>query len=239
LVNGRVYVTDDRGGMYEYNPTTDKWAKKAGSGFDKRSTPLSAVNGKVYAIGGITVADNVFLSVVQEYNPITDTWTRKKDLPFPLAWPSACTVGDKIYVFGGWSGVGIITVPTVMEYDPSADEWTKKADMPTGRGFLPKSAPVINGKVYVIGGYQNTALSVTEIYDLKTDTWTKGSDMPTPRFALSTTAAKGKIYTFGGCLGANVVAQTWTKTVEVYDTGETFPVRAYRKLTTTWAALKK
>ena len=117
--------------------------------------------------------------------------------------------------------------------------------MPDSMLFLPKSAPVINGKVYVIGGYGNNDLPSSEmqIYDLKTDTWTKGPDMPTARYALATTAVNGVIYAFCGATGVDFLNnQMWVSKVEGYDTGEVVfnqAVDADGKATTSWGMIKK
>jgi len=90
--------------------------------------------------------------------------------------------------------------------------WTKRTDMPTARSGL--SASVVNGKIYVIGGGEDEALSIVEEYDPATDTWTKKADMPTPRWALSASVVHGKIYAIGGTIGAPWVGLS---TVEEYD----------------------
>jgi N-acetylneuraminic acid mutarotase len=78
------------------------------------------------------------------------------------------------------------------------DTWTYKADMPTARGFV--SGTVVDGKIYVIGGFP-THYSVTtavEMYDPKTDTWTIKAPMPEGRCAHATCTYNGMIYVFGG-----------------------------------------
>lgn len=57
--------------------------------------------------------------------------------------------------------------------------WRTRASMPTPR--LEAGAAVINGKVYVVGGFSGSALTTTEAYDPATDTWTTRADMPTAR----------------------------------------------------------
>ncbi|MEK7395431.1 MAG: kelch repeat-containing protein, partial [Candidatus Poribacteria bacterium] len=94
-------------------------------------------------------------------------------------------------------------------------EWLKKADMPTAR--VDMSSAVVDGKVYVMGGFAvacgPATLSVVEEYNPTTDTWTKKADMPTARAALSSVAVKGKIYAIGGTPDNNAVLST----VEEYD----------------------
>ncbi|MFC1793953.1 kelch repeat-containing protein, partial [Planctomycetota bacterium] len=103
----------------------------------------------------------------------------------------------------------------VEEYDPATDTWTEKADMPTGRVFLASS--VVDGKIYVIGGYNfwggGAALAAVEEYDPATDTWTKKADMPAPRGALGTSVVNGKVYVIGG----NGKGDVTLATVEEYD----------------------
>ena len=69
--------------------------------------------------------------------------------------------------------------------------------MPAARGSLTKSNPVVDGKIYVIGGGNPTSARV-DIYNPATDTWSRGTDMPTPRVHLATVAWNEKIYAFGG-----------------------------------------
>jgi len=239
-LDDKIYVTDHWGGMYEYDPIADKWTKKADSKFDKRGTALATLNGKIYAIGGVTAADTVMLSVVQEYDPANDTWTRKKDLILPLAWCSACTFEDKIYVFGGWNGGGAIS--TTMTYDPNEDKWVKKTNMPNPMVFIHKSAPIIDGKAYIIGGYgNNLPRSEMQIYDFKTDTWEKGHDMPTARYGSAVASYKNRIYVFGGATGADFVNnQIWTSKVEEYEISVEDPklVDTNNKIKASWGNIK-
>ena len=108
------------------------------------------------------------------------------------------------------------TLAVVEEYDPATDQWTQKADMPTGRSGM--STSVVNGKIYVIGGWGegDQPLSTVEEYDPVTDTWTRKADMPTCRDSLATVAVDGKIYAIGGYPPAG----PWmggSSTMEVYD----------------------
>lgn len=59
-------------------------------------------------------------------------------------------------------------VPTVKEYDPANNTWTTKASMSTAR--VGPAAAAVNGKIYAIGGYDNTGnpVATVEEYDLST-----------------------------------------------------------------------
>ena len=122
----------------------------------------SVVNGKIYAIGGITASDKV-VSTVEEYNPATDKWEKKSDMPTARAMLSTSVVNGKIYAIGGIMASDKV-VSTVEEYNPATDIWTEKADMLTARCAL--STSVVNGKIYAIGGAEDSLfLSTVEEYD--------------------------------------------------------------------------
>jgi N-acetylneuraminic acid mutarotase len=147
------------------------------------------------------------------------TWTQKADMPTPRQGHSAAVVNGKIYVIGGigseTSFLNAQPIPAVEEYDPTTDTWTDKSDMPVPRGYLEGSHPVVDGKIYIIGG-GDPALARVDVYDPVTDTWTRAADMPTKRLILAKVAFEGKIYAFGGLAGLG-----WTdyglNTTEVYD----------------------
>jgi N-acetylneuraminic acid mutarotase len=159
-------------------------------------------------------------------------WTKKADMPTPRWFHSSAVVNGKIYIIGGEPSEPIpnsTVFSIVEEYNPVTNTWTRKADMPTARGRLAPSCPVVDGKIYVVGGsgYGADWYSPTvEEYDPSTDTWTRKADMPTGRFSLATCAVGGKIYAFGGLtsdilLGSNIVEEydsttdTWTRKANI------------------------
>ena len=98
---------------------------------------------------------------------------------------------------------------------PNAEggEWKQKADMPTARQTT--GSDVVNGKIYVIGGYKNgVAFKTVEEYDPATDKWAKKADMPEIRLNLPVSSVNGMIYAIGGFRGEKGLALS---TVEAYD----------------------
>ena len=181
------------------------WIKKTDMPTARMGCGASAVDGKIYVIGGY-LNNLTGLSTVEAYDPETDTWEKNADMPTPRLTLATSVVNGKIYAIGGYSN-GRLT--TVEEYDPVEDVWTKKANMPTARNWLATS--VVKGKIYAIGGF-NGLFTVEEYYPL-TDTWTRKANMPTGRWGLSTGVANGKIYAFGGAIGEKAPLST----VEEYD----------------------
>ncbi len=226
VVDGKIYVIGGAGPVYQalrtvevYDLATDTWTAKSEMSTARQGLSTSVVNGKIYAIGGGASSSSSYMQVetfstVEEYDPATDTWTTKSPMPTARGFHSANVVDGKIYIIGGSqaSGPDQNHVLTVEVYDPATDTWSQKGDMPVSRAA--GSSSVVDGKIYVIGGYGG-ARRVDE-YDPSTDTWTMKSEMPTARHALSTSALDGKIYAIGGYV-PGVGGYPGVATVEVYD----------------------
>ena len=170
---------------------------------------VAVVNGKIYAIGGRN--DGGYLSTNEEYDPATNTWTTKTPMPTPRSDFGIAVVNNKIYCIGGiidydWSGHGKGILCTFNEvYDPLTDTWENKTSMPTKRQR--PEANVVNGKIYLIGGFQyqdlpppytTIRLDVNEVYDPETDSWTTKTPIPTTSSNPASATINNKIYVIGG-----------------------------------------
>jgi N-acetylneuraminic acid mutarotase len=102
----------------EYDPKADKWARKADMPTPRFVFSTSALNGKIYAFGGVNEASD-FLSTVEKYDPAKDEWAKKGDMPSSRASLSTCAVNENIYVFGGIGGAEQKALLTVEEYNPN------------------------------------------------------------------------------------------------------------------------
>ena len=173
-VNGKIYAigggirTPDKvtilGTVEEYDPETDTWAKKADMPAPPRGGfTCSAVNGKIYAIGGVLdFPFRTYTGSVEEYDPATDTWTTKTPMPAARGFHAASVVNGKIYVIGGSGSSQNTFSCTVEEYNPATDTWTTKFPMPVARNDL--SACAVNGKIYVLGGLAFWGQRFAEVY---------------------------------------------------------------------------
>jgi RNA polymerase sigma factor (sigma-70 family) len=243
-VNGIIYAIGGGGGLPNvdaYDPKKDKWTKKADLPTPRTQMCAAAVNGKIYAISGISGAKMKIVPTVEEYDPINDVWTKKADMPDPRESATAIAFNNKIYVISGdftedvngW-GPG---KAKVLEYDPATDTWTtKKSEMPTPRTAA--GVVLVDNKIYVICGFDGgqRLFPTVEIYDPINDTWTKGVDMATAKTYPSCSAVNGKIYVIGGYTGGVALSD-----VEEYDTGfrPSQAIESKDKLPTTWGSRKK
>lgn len=74
--------------------------------------------------------------------------------------------------------------------------WSAKAGMTTARAQL--GAAVAGGKIYAMGGFNGTFLSVNEEYTPASNTWATKTAMPAPRRGFGCTEVNGRIYTTMG-----------------------------------------
>lgn len=160
----------------------------------------------------------------QSAKPSTDQgiWRTATPAPTKRTEVAVATLNDKIYVVGGFEKpslgnvLNLAITPLVEEYDPATDRWTSKTSMPVGLHHV--GIGVAEGRIYIIGGYRQSGLSVWNpvatmyAYDSTTDTWAERAPMPTARGALSVTVHGGKVYAIGGYDRTSNSAA-----VEVYD----------------------
>ena len=79
--------------------------------------------------------------------------------------------------------------------------WELGAPMPVARQEL--ATGVLDGNVYVIGGYDENGNSTAtvQVYDPITDTWTSAQSLPFAVNHNSAAVADGKLYSFGAGAG--------------------------------------
>jgi N-acetylneuraminic acid mutarotase len=153
----------------------------------------SAVNGKIYVIGGVAASLD---GAVLEYDPIADSWTPRASMPTPRASLSCETVAGKIYAIGGHDGVDFSD--KVEEYDPVLNTWSTKTALPGGRAHA--ASAVVGGKIYIISGVLSGYVytPVVSEYDPVGNSWSTKTPIPTARDFPVGAALNGKIYVAGG-----------------------------------------
>jgi N-acetylneuraminic acid mutarotase len=148
-----------------YDPKTDTWATRADMPTPRSHMTVSALGGKIYAIGGgariVAGRSGEHRPLLEAYDTATNRWSRAADLPTPRSALSSSVVDGRIYVMGGAFHGGptssteelmrTMRILSVVEvYDPAGGRWTKGRDLATPRGWF--STSTVNGKVYVVGG---------------------------------------------------------------------------------------
>jgi N-acetylneuraminic acid mutarotase len=137
-------------------------------------------------------------------------------------YPAAAVINNVLYVAGGNNGH---ETPTLQAYNPSTNAWTALADMPSGR-YQGDGAAVINGQLYVPGGWDNSYSFLPHsdlfVYDPATNTWASRASMPLLSGCGASAAINGKLYVTTPCNG--------------YSGVQTF-LHVYDPVTNTWSSL--
>ena len=165
----------------------------------KRWVGVVAVDGKIYAIGGLLETDR-YLDTNEQYNPNTDTWSILKSMPTPRAQIAIAEYQNKIYCIGGTVGYTTLPDGSIFSliacdlnevYDIVTDSWSKKASLPINGSDL--QAHVIDGKIFVLAGLD------LFMYNPITDVWTNKTRIENAEnwaYSRSSSTVNGKIIVF-------------------------------------------
>jgi murein DD-endopeptidase MepM/ murein hydrolase activator NlpD len=162
-------------------------------------------------------------------------WVNRASMPTARSWAPAVEYKGKIYVVGGCSSTQPQQfknpVANLEMYDPEKDTWTRLSPMTSAR--VGPSVAVLNGKIYVMGGFDPkqywSANPTVEIYDIKTDRWSMGPSMPTGVSWASAVVLDGKIYVLGG-VGSHYydIMQIFDPSTKGWSYGQSFNGGRYR-----------
>ena len=141
-VNNRLYAIGGYSGttlpgsvlqtVEEYDPATDAWTRKADMPTPRRQLVVVAVNGRIYAIGGVNFTSNtssvVYSYATEEYDPATDTWAAKAPLPtgggvndiLGNRFIGGAAANGKIYI-AAYNNPGSPWITQAHEYDPATN----------------------------------------------------------------------------------------------------------------------
>lgn len=170
VLSDRIYaaggLNDENESLNEvevYDPETDKWEKAPPLPTGRNRLNLHTVGGRLFAVGGCRGDRGEALNIVEKYDPETKLWT--KESPMKTARKNFASVvkDNKLIVIAGWDSVEGKAVfhKSVEEFDPKTGKWQTLPPVPAGRDGA--RACVMDGKIYVIGGYNGKILDVIEI----------------------------------------------------------------------------
>jgi len=206
-VNGIFYYiagfgpTGDNTANQAYNPANDTWTAKASLPSSPRSETVAVTDGTfVYLIGGrpvSTVGHDLW-----RYNPANNTWNSLASMPTTRATEHmAVYYNGNIYVVGGRTtdaptGGGDLAVLEI--YHVATNTWTTGTPLPSA--LADAYTVLLNGKIYVFGGFTTTATAstTTYIYDITSDVWTSGAPAPAGLVDPAAGVCGPLIYVIGG-----------------------------------------
>lgn len=192
IANGFGHTSSYKSEIYKYNTTTDSWSLLTGSSISKRFASAAVVNNKLYVFNGI-VPSLVLNNQVEVIDLTTGAITLTTNHPNPSSAAGVSVWNNKIYAFGGNRGSGIYS-NNLYEFDPVTEVWTALTDMPIA---AETRGEIIDGKLYLFGGYNGSVSNRIDIYTIATDTWETGLTMPIGVSAHNTAIIGPRIYLLG------------------------------------------
>lgn len=168
IVRGKLYVvggvasstldrqSDLASSTLVYDIARQRWSTIRGP-TPREHLGVTALNGRIYALGGRTAGGDTNLRLVEVYLPGARTWKRLPRLPGRRGGTGAAGTGRWIVSAGGETAT--ITIRTVYRYDVRRRRWSRLPNLPTPRHGL--GVVAVGKKVYVIAGGTRPGLSVS------------------------------------------------------------------------------
>ena len=157
------------------------------------------LDGKLYAVGGLSDADGAASNLVERYDLATKSWETVAPLARARKYHRLAVLDGKLYAVGGYDNDGFVHHSSVERYDPALNVWEAVAPMVAARMSL--GVAVLDGKLYAVGGFSRENgghLSSVERYDPATNAWEAVAPMGTARLLLAVAVLDGKLYAVGG-----------------------------------------
>ncbi|KAL5022556.1 hypothetical protein ScPMuIL_001711 [Solemya velum] len=170
-------ITSDSASCERYDPQNNTWATVSPLPGNRMQHAGISSDLHLYISGGVQDADDVGLRDFYQYDTQTDSWTMKASLLTPRADHSMYIYEKCIYIVGGWFQDPQTwqreMASTIDRYVIDDDRWETITTVPTPRLYA--TYTVLDGKLYVIGGwlngdYQRKAQQI-QMYDLSTGRW--------------------------------------------------------------------
>jgi N-acetylneuraminic acid mutarotase len=158
--------------LWEYDPATDHWTKRANFPGGPRDAAFAfVIGGKAYVGGGLDTNDYAY-DDFYSYDPSTDSWDTLGRLPDYIYFNSTFVLGNYGYVATGVIA-NIGEVSSVWKYDPSNDSWETMSDFPGS----PRESAIgfaLEGQGYIGLGQSDYTSVFSDFYsyDSSGDQWT-------------------------------------------------------------------
>jgi N-acetylneuraminic acid mutarotase len=192
----------DRPYHHVYDAKADRWIIASPLPLGANHVGVTALAGKLYAIGGFVEQNRKPHAECFVYAQDTDRWQRIAPLPQACGSVACVTLNGILHGIGGAIGDTFPSKRSVdwhLAYDPKADRWENRAPLPTGRDHV--AALPHAGLIHVIGGRVNSFLTNSNLhhaYDPIKDTWSMRNPLPTARSGHGAAILDGRIFVMGG-----------------------------------------
>lgn len=163
----------------------------------------------VYVVGGKNSSENAIATIYGarlKADGGLENWSVVGQLPLPLYLHAAVAAGDALYVIGGWDGkvtrAEVWRAPFLS--DGRVGGWTAMPAYPIT--FDLHDAAVLNGRIYVAGGWNGThaqqAVYAAKLEGSGLGPWQRAGDLPQALYRLAVASDGQHLYVTGGYTAA-------------------------------------
>lgn len=169
IVKGKLYVvggvasstlaqqSDLASSALVYDIARRRWSSIRGP-TPREHLGVTALNGRIYAVGGRTAGADTNLDLVEVYAPGARTWKRLPRIPGRRGGTGAA--GTERWIVSAGGETATVTIRTVYRYDVKRRRWSRLPNLPTARHGL--GVVAVGRKIFVIGGGTRPGLSVSQ-----------------------------------------------------------------------------
>jgi len=194
-----IFVVNGFGGndqytsdVFQYSVSQGSWSILTSSTIPKRFASSEVIGDFLYVFNGLT-ENGTLNSRVEKINLNNGMIEYLSDNPQPCKAAGVSKWDDKIYSFGGTLEPNEYS-NKLYQFDPLSDIWTELTQIP----FAGETkGEIVDGKLYIVGGYNGTVSNSINIYNLSSGVWESDFVMPVGISAHATAIAGRKIYLVG------------------------------------------
>ncbi|MEL6274615.1 MAG: kelch repeat-containing protein [Bacteroidota bacterium] len=192
LANGFTTESSFSDQILRYNIASDEWSVINTTRNGKRFASLALIDNKLYVFNGRNETGEIHteLEIIDLSDGSISSGTQP---PVPTKAGGVADWEGKLYSFGGQIDQ-LLYSNKLTVFDPATNTWTELADMPVS---LETKGKVINGVLYVFGGFNGSVSNRIDKYDIATDTWTFVGSMPTGISAQAVATEGNRIWLVG------------------------------------------
>ena len=163
IAGGRLYVVGGRNGRrglardaFALSLGSRQWVRIPGPR-PREHLAATAVEGRVYAIGGRAAGDATNTTRFEVYDPTAGRWRGLPSLPRARGGTGAAALAGRIVSVGGEEPAG--TIRSVYAYGLRSRRWSRLPDLPTPRHGL--GVVAAGGRIWAVAGGPVPGLTVS------------------------------------------------------------------------------
>ncbi|MBN2056411.1 hypothetical protein JW905_15920 [bacterium] len=192
---------------------TRDWTRKVAMPTARSHLGVTAVGGKLVAVGGET-APYIVTGVTEQYSLLGDSWSGGTAKPHAAGDCAVAMMDDLVYCVSGFDGYGLIQYMDI--YNTNLDTWSSQPLPEEIGGIIGAGLVAADGALYLLGGGDTYLNGRRNCFRWRPgEGWTPLADMNLGRLWFWAGTSPGRIYVTGGYSTSN--PDRIMDSVEMYD----------------------